>query len=275
MNAHPPQDAHRTTRSSPLRGTDTEAVVQRALSRIAPAWPLDRLVAVNPYLGMADLDMGSAAERLSQVAGARATRRHDELVEALEAIGVLDEELEAAAAASRDPRLPRRAAALREALATPGRPVTPKLPTLADAAFTATGHDWPGFLRSRISTFAADHLVTGGGRDVDEREAAATLYAAWLDEAGRDRALSLRGLRAARKLVASLPGTADELLRAGIARIGVEGLALERYLHRLLMDVGGWAAAAARIDRESDVGALRQLLAIRLAWELLLLDGVA
>ena len=104
MNAHPPQDAHRTTRSSPLRGTDTEAVVQRALSRIAPAWPLDRLVAVNPYLGMADLDMGSAAERLSQVAGARATRRHDELVEALEAIGVLDEELEAVWQGQKEPK---------------------------------------------------------------------------------------------------------------------------------------------------------------------------
>ena len=42
-------------------------------ARIAPIWPLENFVAVNPYFGMSDLSFSEVAQRLQKVAGANMT----------------------------------------------------------------------------------------------------------------------------------------------------------------------------------------------------------
>lgn len=53
--------------------TASSASVRAAAGRIAPLWPLEAFVAVNPYLGLRDLTFADAAERLASVAGVRST----------------------------------------------------------------------------------------------------------------------------------------------------------------------------------------------------------
>ena len=43
----------------------------KAGARIAPLWPLESFVAVNPLMGMAERDLGAAGHLLAHTCGAR------------------------------------------------------------------------------------------------------------------------------------------------------------------------------------------------------------
>ena len=62
---------------------DIEPALRSATRRVAPVWPLDRFVAVNPYLGLADHAFVDAAHRLALAAGARTTLPADHYLQAL------------------------------------------------------------------------------------------------------------------------------------------------------------------------------------------------
>ena len=49
------------------------AAIDAACARIAPAWPLDRLIAVNPYWGFVDRPIEDAAAHLTALSGTRLT----------------------------------------------------------------------------------------------------------------------------------------------------------------------------------------------------------
>ena len=46
-----------------------EAAVRQACERISPVWPLSRFVAVNPFLGFADMSFDRAAGELRRLTG--------------------------------------------------------------------------------------------------------------------------------------------------------------------------------------------------------------
>ena len=84
------------------------------------------------------------------------------------------------------------------------------------------------------------------------------------------------GLGGYRSALGALPFNADELIDRGCFDLGVPAGERERYFSALLLDVNGWASWCAYlrfIARLSggDDGHIRELLAIRLAWEWILL----
>ena len=87
------------------------------------------------------------------------------------------------------------------------------------------------------------------------------------------------GLKGFRKIIASLPATADGLFAAAPVRLGLSETGLDLYFHRLLMTVGGWASYARYQVWESELhgdsdDTLQQLLAVRLAWDVALLEAL-
>lgn len=46
-----------------------QAAIERACSRIAPTWPLDRFIAVNPYWGHIERPIAAAAAQLATLLG--------------------------------------------------------------------------------------------------------------------------------------------------------------------------------------------------------------
>jgi hypothetical protein len=46
-------------------------VAERACARIAPTWPLDRFIAVNPFWSLTDEPLPTVASRLASLSGAR------------------------------------------------------------------------------------------------------------------------------------------------------------------------------------------------------------
>jgi len=254
------------------------AAADRAGKRIAPVWPLKHFVAVNPFWGLADHDFAEAVEVVARRAGARMTMPRSYYLEAIQAGRITGEDIAEALKRVKGAALPPDPdaviAAAREEAALP-----PALPTIADIAGEVAGKDWPGFITERISAWAADQFDEGQASWPSAGQTQPP-YAHWREVAAVDRTPEFAGLGSIRAEVAALPEEADELIVMAIKRLGLDDDSIEPYFHRLLMTVGGWAAYARYklwdaelYGREDEV--LRQFLAVRLAWDLILFERFA
>ncbi len=263
---------------APNAGPRVEAAMRAACARVAPFWPLERFVAVNPYFGLAHLRFDEAAELLAAAAGARTTMPLSYYLERFDDGSVTLDDV--AAALARSPQAPTtdpaaflhlvRASSTSE---TYDAAATAKqVPTVADIATAVTGRDWARFTVDRISAWAAAYFDEGqstwGSADRN-----LPVFAAWKEEAAVDRTPELMGLRAFRATARSLPD--DPLLATELAlnELGVPADATVRYLHALLLRVGGWAAHAARIVWEQgqhghEDDTLLQFVSVLVSWEL-------
>ena len=248
---------------------------ERACARIAPTWPLDRFIAVNPFWPLTHKPIAEVAGDLAALSGAhllmprkwyaqewRAGRfRSEHLREAIVESGadITEDELIASFWI--------------------GDPAPSRRPLVVDVmeALRRSDHEltWRDFVMERISRFCSSYFDDGQALISGVREGG--FYASFRHGAQTDQApylfMELRGYRA---MVAALPKTADEMLVRGCSDLGVPADERERYLSALLLDVNGWASWCAylrwnaRLAGEDDEH-LRELLAIRLAWEWLLL----
>jgi len=270
-------------RPLPLRAPtpiDLSAALERACRTVAPVWPLRSFVAVNPFLGLADLPFAEAALRLQRTAGARLTMPRAYYAQAFREGRLTQEHLATALAqAPLRPAVPRDAGELvallgREAPQSPPRP----FPTVADVISELTGADHARLLTERLSAWAAGYFDKGQSSWRSPWQALGP-YAAWHAEAQHDRSPEVLGVKDARATVRGLPGEAGEAAIAALARLGVPAEMLGLYLERLLATLSGWAAVAryrgwnAELNGGRD-GTLPELLAVRLGWEVALLEGV-
>ncbi|NBC88567.1 MAG: DUF2309 family protein, partial [Alphaproteobacteria bacterium] len=275
MTALPVSQMPDFTDEGAIGDADILSAADRAGKRIAPLWPLKHFVAVNPFWGLADHTFAEAAEVMGRTAGARMTMPRSYYLEAIETGRITRDDIAealgrvkgAAVLADADAVI---AAARQEA------PLPSCLPTVADMAAEVSGKDWPGFITERISLWAADQFDEGQASWPPAGQTQPP-YVHWREMATVDRTPEFAGMGNIRSAVAHLPEEADGLIVTAMKRLGLDEASMEPYLHRLLMTVGGWAAYARYklwdaelYDREDET--LRQFLAVRLAWELILFE---
>lgn len=254
--------------------------IDAACARVAPTWPLDRFIAVNPFWGMTDRPITEVASELLARSGARllmprAWYRRERAEGRLR-----DEDLRAALARAGWPTtLGALLHRLSEDDAAP--PVRARVVDVVDA-----GRDlrralsWREFVVNGLSQFCAAFFDEGQASLGPDREGG--LYASWLRHARVDRSPALlMGLRDGRALVDALPTSARAMISEGLAELDVPDDARSAYLSTLLLDLNGWASWCmyrrwtARLDGGDDDQVV-DLLAMRLAWERMLLrDGGA
>ena len=252
----------------------TEAI-ERACAGIAPTWPLDRFIAVNPF-------WPHTHKPLSRVAGELAALSNAHLLMAR--TWYADE--------WRAGRL--RSEHVREAIAESGanvteddllasfwirEPTSHRRPLVVDVLETLRKRDhelsWRDFVMERISRFCASYFDDGQAQVSAPRKNG--FYATWRDQAESDHMPSLfMGLGGYRAALDSLPTKPEDMVERGCLDLGVPPDQRERYFLALLLDVNGWASWCAylrwmaRLAGGDDVN-IRELLAVRLAWEWLLL----
>ncbi len=267
-----------TTRTESTVDHHVLGALQRACDRVAPVWPLDRFVAVNPYLGLADHRFVDAAELLASAAGARPALPADFYLAAIEQGRIRQEDLAAALAAHDDPPAAAVDDLIRQVRADHG-PAPARVPTVARVAAVTTGRDWLHLLIDRVSAWAAAYFDCGQAmwRSADR---SASLFASWKEEAEVDRTPEVMGLRGFRAVVRSLPADPVAAAAAALAELGIPQEARELYLLAVLHQVGGWAAHTARIGfehrlhgRVDDTSV--QFLAVLLCWEVALARTLA
>ncbi len=229
---------------------DTLERLRAATRRVAPVWPLDRFVAVNPYLGLQDHDFVDAVARLQHVAGARSTMPTRDLRSRV-AEGKIDiEDIERAIEEANSALTSEEVLRFleREGDAEAQEPAAPAVRTVADVVGQTTDVDWSRFSKEHLGGFFATYFDTTFATWQPRREG--SLFATWKAEAEIDRTPEIMGAKGFRGVVASLPDSFEDAAGEALARLGVPTDGVELYLHRLLMRVGGWSALAARVAFE-------------------------
>ncbi|MCU0654044.1 MAG: DUF2309 domain-containing protein [Polyangiaceae bacterium] len=251
-----------------------DGLLSRVCARIAPTWPLDRFIAVNPLWGMIDTPLPEVAAQLRTLSGARLRMPRTWYRQAYREGRLRDEHLQAALDAAGSPvSLGRLRALLDEE--EPGALPRARVADLLDAERDLLREvSWRSFVTQSVSQFCAAHFDEGQAQLGPAREGG--LYASWLRQALVDRSPMLL-MRASfyREQVGKLPATARGLIAEALVALGVAPDQQERYLWGLLLDQNGWASWCAyrrwmaRLEGRDD-DTLEDLLAIRLAWEWML-----
>jgi len=250
-------------------------VVERACSSIAPTWPLDRFIAVNPFWPRTHKPLPRVAGELAALSGARLLMPRTWYAEEWRAGRLRSEHVREAIAESG-------ADVTEEDLLASfwiGEPTSHRRPLVVDVmeALRRRDHEqsWREFVMERISRFCASYFDDGQAQVSAPREK--SFYATWRVQAESDHMPSLfMELGGYRTALESLPFSPDEMIERGCADLGVSMEERERYFAALLLDVNGWASWCAYlrwIARLSggDDRHIRELLAIRLGWEWILL----
>ena len=239
---------------------------RQAAARIAPVWPLADFVAVNPFLGFADMPFGAAQALLSQASGRPALPERAIFAAALSTGRISEADLAAATAGTATTP-----AALRQAALEP-RPallIAAQSLTVSDVLDATLGTDW-----TRLAT---EEIAKWLGAWSDDGQASwampwrgEALYAAWRAAARHDRTPEVAGLAGFRAVVTSLPADPVASITASLAALGITQPGA--YLHRALLGLAGWGAMLRQrgwmqeLDGAPNDGVI-ELLAIRLAWE--------
>jgi len=255
---------------------DLELIARAAQAAytIPPLWPLAATVAVNPYLGQTEQTLAETAARLDRVAGAKVTQPRSVLMAKWTEGDITTADLKAALVASLADG-PRDVTSLIQTLKETA-PAPQPIPTVASLAADATGTDWPGIIRERISAWAAGYF--DAGQALWSSAPGKGAFASWQSYAARDLTPEIAGITSFTARVASLPLPACRSLAQSCAQLGLSPAAAETYFHQLLLELGGWAQLARRDLFEADMRdatstEVSDLLSLRLVWEAALLDA--
>lgn len=252
------------------KSPDIAQAIATACGRIAPLWPLADFVAVNPFVGMADMEFGEAAALRQRLAGTRLV-----MPRAFYSEAIASGRISAAALTTAARPLGMTGAQLAEAAQRPERTVSHGhvVATVAETIDRVSGQDrrisLAGFMIDEISDFCAGYF--------DKGQALWSLptrglkpYAAWRELAVFDRNPECMGIKGFRATIRALPRDPVAAIAVIVAGLGIPERAIVDYLYRALLDIGGWAAYARHFDwpqvADKPNDTIIGLLAVRLAY---------
>ena len=272
MEAELPASASYTTVGGrPSR--DLVPVLAKVRSRIAPLWPLQSFVAVNPFLGLADEPFEIAVQTLKRRTGANMLMTRDYYRKLHRAGRITEADLREALQASSEVFGGLASVdELLDKLAEPApKPTGASFATIADLLDQAgTGQATRNVVED-VSKWCAAYWDDGQSAwRMPWRHL--PFYEAWRSAASIDRTAEVMGFQGFREIVAELPSDPVETIAFVLDVLEVPDDVIEPYLHRALFTVKGWAAYArylgwhAELEGEQD-DTVTELLAVRLAWE--------
>ncbi len=273
--------------STPASTTDTSvrpvsrellAAIEAACDRIAPTWPLDQFIAVNPYWGWRSSPIRMAAGRLGVLAGSPLTMSRSWFRDEAIAGRLSADHITATAIEWGDPLLAERASTVLHSEPAAEQPPLRRMALVTDlrdeGAGPFRGRTWTDVVVHQISQHCAAHFDEWQASWAPDRSGG--LFGTWRVDPSVTHGFSWeRGSVWARSRLRSLPDSAAAAIATMIDDLAVEPAGHEAYLTALLASVNGWAAWCAyrrwqaRLD-SSDDDVIAELLAIRLAWEWLL-----
>ena len=252
-------------------------VIDAACGRIAPTWPLDRFIAVNPYWGHLERPIEAAAAHLAALAGSPMLMPRIWYGEHWQAGRIakahLNEAIEASGANCTVEEL------VNSLNASPGYPGRLPLATdLVDAQRDTRHHmAWSDYVTHHVSQSTAAYFDQGQAAWGPDHSGG--LYASWRRQSEHDFGPSmLMGYHGFSQRLRALPADPIALIDAAVPALRIPQEGREAYLTALLMSINGWSSwcayqrwQARLAGRDDDH--IVHLLAIRLAWEWLLHEG--
>ncbi len=261
------QTEDRARPNGPLSRETVDAAVDAVCGRFAPFWPLDALVATNPYLGFVNWHFDTTAEYHRRIVGRPMTMRREWFREQMAAGRITDADLQAALARSTTEL---DLAELKTAMTEPVPVALPQLlySRMRDGRYRPS-HS--GYVVQQTSQFCSAYYDLGQAL-WPMPHFGDGLYPSWWHYTLVDRSprgMDIRGVPAALR---NLPDTPREAIEAAVAWMRVPEDRLEDFLYAALATVGGWASYTRHLRwvAEMEGGSnddIVDLLAIRVAWE--------
>ncbi|MCD8520662.1 MAG: DUF2309 domain-containing protein [Saccharospirillaceae bacterium] len=244
--------------------------VEAAGKRIAPTWPLDQLIAVNPLWELRDQPLTAAAARLEALGRIRCLLPAEHYARLWQRSQIRDADVLRAAA---ELEVADDIEALLQALKQPAAEahwhnLSDLLDSTRDRQYQMA---WRDEITHQISQFCAAFCQQ---RELRAHE---SLYQSWVRQIRADRGIAiLMGEPGLTSAFRELPDDPQALILIALEELGLTTPELiEAYAHALLLDINGWASWFAYERWQSRLNggrddALPQLIAIRLGWELAL-----
>jgi uncharacterized protein YbcC (UPF0753/DUF2309 family) len=245
-----------------------------ARTRIAPLWPLESFVAVNPFLSLTGERFAEACRVMKQVAGADMLMPRAYYRELLESGRISDEDLRSAIAAverSTSPIDDAELAAWKSRVKTGPFYTSVTSSTVADVLDRTRGTRAAAEVTEQVSKWSSAYW--------DEGQAAWRMpwqtmpfYRAWRAASEVDRTPDVLGFAGFREAIATLPDEPEEAIATIVSALGLPEAALDAYFFRALFSVRGWAAYARYLGWSHELDGAKnerviELLAVRLAWD--------
>lgn len=264
--------------------TSVRELASAAIKRIAPLWPLQNFVAVNPFLGVTGEGFLGASALLGRITEGGMQMPLEYYRSEFRKGAIQQSDLGAALAYARKTWEGNAATFVRElpvesvlaALDGPGDSVEDRIPTLASAIDQEEGSSWEITVIESIARFCAAHY--------DENQSTwrspwshLPLFDAWKKSAAQDPRMEYLGLGGYRKWIANLPDDPLESILLHLARIGITSEKATDFLHQQLFSIRGWAGRVQYFTREKSLrgesdDSMLHLLAIRLAHDVAVLE---
>ncbi len=251
--------------------------IDRACARIAPTWPLDRFIAVNPYWGHLERPIAAAAAQLAGLSGSPMLMQRRWYREQWQAGRLGRQHLEAAIrAAGAVCSVDELVADLASEPVLPGR--LPLATDLVDGQRDLShAMAWRDYVTHHVSQTCAAYFDQGQAAWHPDRSGG--VYPSWLRQSAHDFSPAmLMGDAGFTSRLGSLPAEPRALIAAATEALRIPDSAREPYFTALLMSINGWASWCAyqrwqaRLEQRDD-DQIVHLLAVRLAWEWLLHEG--
>ena len=263
--------------------TQLEASVTAACQRIAPTWPLDQFIAVNPYWGFVEQPIAQAAKQLSRLSGTPLVMPRSFYRAEWQAGRLTREHLQSAIASAASDCT---ADELIDALSLLNRQAAdgllkPMLVTAVADSQRDLSHAmaWADFVTHQISQHCAAYFDVSQAAWNPERVG---LYASWARQLASDHSTALlMSYTGFSQKAAALPQDPRALIAAATQALGLKPEQCADYYTALLMSINGWASWCAyerwqarlgTVPGRTDDDDIIELLAIRLGWEWLLLQ---
>ncbi len=259
-------------RANQLNPTEALALIDATCRRIAPVWPLDSFVAVNPYLALLDRPFRAVGRYLAQTTGEYLYMDRAWFAQKIAAGAISEADL---ALAAQQLKCVWPVAQIKQA-ARHQPPTKKSLPLLA---WELNRRDAPPFLifvTEQVSGYLAAHYDRGQALWHLPAEPKTSLYAAWRRYTLIDRSAAAAGLRGVRANLKAAPELADDAVLWALEQIDLPPDLLADYLFATLKSIGGWASYCRYLLWQAElIGETQRdlcdLLAIRLVWDALIL----
>lgn len=226
----------------------------RATDAIAPVWPLDQWMAVNPWWGQRHQPIEQVSQALSRRAGQPMTMPAEFYRNAWESGRITPQDLQQALRQGGYAYTEQR---LVSYLASPPKPVTP----LHSAWDILEGHAGYDSLAESCASYFDQHQQRWSSAS------GASLYGYWKTTAQHD----LRWPKAQRQALQALPDEPTAAIEQIAADWELTPEVFEVLAHTLLLRVNGWASWCQGIGwhtaHQQQAAGINQLAAVVLAWE--------
>lgn len=263
-----------------LAAVTVEEACARACAAIAPIWPLDRAIAVNPHWHRIGMPVRRVAARMAALGGIAVFPPRESQRAAWQEGRITPDDLEEALVQLPAAQAAGLSAATCIAALDASLPLSP-LPLLVDTLdqdpMRHTRLSWRAAITQQVSQTCAAYFDQHQADWQPDR--AGGLYGFWRETLQHDHSIGLlMGLPHLGRHTRTLPVSRATAETWVLERLALPEAVWSDYLEAVLLTVNGWASWCAYLGWQAGLEGrtdehLRDLLAIRLAWGVLLLES--